>query len=35
MFFWPEGWYEWNEQEETHWKIPEEVPWNKHLQTPI
>lgn len=21
MFYWPEGWYEWNEHEETHWQI--------------
>lgn len=20
-YYWPEGWYEWNECEETHWKI--------------
>lgn len=22
--FWPRGWYEWNEHEETHWRIDEE-----------
>jgi hypothetical protein len=22
MYYWPEGWYEWNECEETHWLIP-------------
>ncbi len=20
-YYWPEGWYEWNEHEETHWRI--------------
>ena len=22
--YWPEGWYEWNEQEETHWQLDHE-----------
>ena len=25
--YWPEGWYEWNEHEETHWKIPIVTHW--------
>ena len=24
-YYWPEGWYEWNHAEETHWKINEPV----------
>ena len=24
-YYWPEGWYEWNAQEETHWILTEEV----------
>jgi hypothetical protein len=24
-FYWPEGWYEWNHIEETHWLIDSEV----------
>lgn len=24
-YYWPEGWYEWNYYEETHWKIDGEV----------
>lgn len=23
--YWPEGWYEWNQFEETHWRVEEEV----------
>ena len=23
--YWPEGWYEWNEQEETHWAITDDL----------
>ena len=25
MSYWPEGWYEWNEYEETHWLIDIEI----------
>jgi hypothetical protein len=26
--YWPEGWYEWNEHEETHWRVdPEPTHW--------
>lgn len=24
-YYWPEGWYEWNECEETHWQVNGEV----------
>lgn len=24
-FYWPEGWYEWNEYEETHWRTLSEI----------
>lgn len=24
-YYWPEGWYEWNQHEETHWKIDGEI----------
>lgn len=24
-FYWPEGWYEWNEHEDTHWRVDGEV----------
>ena len=24
-YFWPEGWYEWNETEDTHWMVEGEV----------
>lgn len=28
MTYWPEGWYEWNEYEEVHWKLnPEPTHW--------
>lgn len=23
MYYWPEGWYEWNQYEETHWRVDE------------
>ena len=23
QYYWPEGWYEWNECEETHWRVTE------------
>lgn len=25
IYYWPEGWYEWNEHEETHWLVDEAV----------
>jgi len=24
-YYWPEGWYEWNERDETHWRVSQEV----------
>lgn len=24
-YFWPEGWYEWNSTDETHWLLYEEI----------
>ena len=24
-YYWPEGWYEWNRYEETHWGIDDEI----------
>lgn len=24
-FYWPEGWYEWNVHEDTHWKVSFEI----------
>lgn len=24
-YYWPEGWYEWNQCEETHWRLSQEV----------
>lgn len=25
VYYWPKGWYEWNEHEETHWMIDFEI----------
>lgn len=25
QYYWPEGWYEWNRHEETHWRVDETV----------
>ena len=25
LYYWPEGWYEWNRHEETHWRVGETV----------
>jgi hypothetical protein len=34
MNYWPEGWYEWNEMEETHWLIDFEVKYWMQLPEP-
>ena len=25
MYYWPQGWYEWNDQDDTHWMIVDQV----------
>ncbi len=32
--YWPQGWYEWNENEDTHWLVTQEVTHWMHLPTP-
>jgi hypothetical protein len=35
MYYWPEGWYEWNENEEIHWLIDFEIThWMFLLEAP-
>lgn len=30
MYYSPEGWYEWNENEETHWSVPDKpIAWSE------
>ena len=32
--YWPEGWYEWNHQEETHWKLDAEILFWAEVELP-
>lgn len=35
LYYWPSGWYEWNEYEETHWRVADEVThWCPMLEEP-
>ena len=35
-FYWPEGWYEWNEMEETHWLVDFEIThWTPLPELPV
>lgn len=34
MYYWPKGWYEWNEYEETHWLIDIEITHWMNLPEP-
>ena len=35
QYYWPEGWYEWNRHEETHWRVEETVTHWMQLPLPF